>query len=374
MTKPQFAADFNNHNLIGLGSLASDLIGLGFRPWLNALKQVEDNFRLLRAWKGAASEVAIHTSPEEFDPRTAFNIPRSVRVTSDAISPFCNLHHFEHARGKEGITFFNPNSGKSSVIGRDAVEAFMSGYNVHMVEWVDPRLVSLSSKNPSLYDLEDLTDDALKVMLRLPKKTAVGTSQSGLPVILASSLLAMRGDRAQPQNIIILGSPLHPGLNPTEYTRAAKLGLNADHLSVRAQNGRWVLPGEVLQATFASLENHRPFEGNLQPVPLPQIKQTLERAFQNHLLAEGRYRHRGILVDTHLITARLMTIVASDDKIVDPLQTQYARSIMPNAEDYRDLVISGAKHSDLVTGDRYRKEVAPQMKRFIAESQKAGLH
>jgi poly(3-hydroxybutyrate) depolymerase len=98
--------------------------------------------------------------------------------------------------------------------------------------------------------------------------------------------------------------------------------------------------------------------------------QTIEDVFQKHKLALGEMTVEGRLVRPETITdVALLTVEGENDDISGIGQTQAAHTLCSSLpEDLRlDHIQPGVGHYGVFNGRRFREEVAPKMKAFMAE-------
>jgi poly(3-hydroxybutyrate) depolymerase len=97
--------------------------------------------------------------------------------------------------------------------------------------------------------------------------------------------------------------------------------------------------------------------------------QTLETVFIDHLLPRGLMRHRGKLVDLKAIhRCALMTIEGEKDDITGRGQTVAALDLTPNLPDAKKEhhLQAGVGHYGVFNGSRFRHDIAPRIKTFMA--------
>jgi poly(3-hydroxybutyrate) depolymerase len=97
--------------------------------------------------------------------------------------------------------------------------------------------------------------------------------------------------------------------------------------------------------------------------------QTIETVFLKHLLPRGLMVSRDRPVDLAAITrTAAMTIEGERDDISGIGQTRAAHALMPHLDDDKRVhhEQAGVGHYGLFNGARFRKEIAPRIKQFIA--------
>ena len=102
--------------------------------------------------------------------------------------------------------------------------------------------------------------------------------------------------------------------------------------------------------------------------------QTIRIVFQDHLLARGELVHRGRPVRPEAITdIALMTVEGGLDDISGVGQTQAAHGLTPNIPDDRRVVHvqPDVGHYGVFNGRRFRDEIYPRARQFIADAETA---
>ena len=102
--------------------------------------------------------------------------------------------------------------------------------------------------------------------------------------------------------------------------------------------------------------------------------QTIDIVFQRYLLPKGELIHNGRRVDpSALVDVGLMTVEGENDDISGVGQTQAAHMICPNVEDGRRqlYVQPGVGHYGVFNGRRFREEIYPRVRDFIALNEEA---
>jgi poly(3-hydroxybutyrate) depolymerase len=98
--------------------------------------------------------------------------------------------------------------------------------------------------------------------------------------------------------------------------------------------------------------------------------QTVETVFVRHALPKGEMKHRGHLVEPRAIrNAGLLTVEGEKDDISGVGQTYAANDLCVNIPEARKhyYLAEGVGHYGVFNGSRFRKEIAPRIRQFIAE-------
>jgi poly(3-hydroxybutyrate) depolymerase len=316
---------------------------------------------------------------------------------------FCQLKHFE--RGEERrdprVLIVAPLSGHYATLLRGTVEALLPDHDVYITDWRDARQVPLSFGAFGLDDYVDYVVDYLRLLG--PGSHVIAVCQPSVPVLAAVALMAEDGDRALPSSLTLMGGPIDTRVSPQAPNRLAKSRSLAwfeqnviQHVPVPYPGAmRRVYPGFLQLTGFMTMNlerhidahvrlfnhlvegdgegaaAHRAFYDEYRSVmdlPAEYYLETVERVFQNHDLAVGRFGHRGRPVRPAAIRDMgLMTVEGERDDISGPGQTKAAHGLargIPPAR-HRHHLQKGVGHYGVFNGRRWRDEIAPRIKAFI---------
>ena len=121
-----------------------------------------------------------------------------------------------------------------------------------------------------------------------------------------------------------------------------------------------------------SAEKHREFYDEylaVMDLDAAYYLQTVETVFIRHALPKGEMRRRGQLVDLKAIrNCGLMTVEGEKDDISGVGQTYAAQELCVNIPESRKLhhLQTEVGHYGVFNGSRFRKEIAPRIRAFIA--------
>ena len=241
-----------------------------------------------------------------------------------------------------------------------------------------------------------------------PRAHVVGVCQPGPPVLAACAIMAAENDPNRPASMTFMGSPIDARLSPTVTNKLAEEKPFAWFKSNMIHTvplpypgvGRRVYPGFVQLYAFMSMnedrhtdahweyfrdlvagdgdgvEKHEEFyDEYLSVLDLTEefYLQTIDIVFQSHLLPQGLLEHRGVKVDLSAITdIGLMTVEGENDDISGVGQTQAAHVICPNIPNERRVlyVQPHVGHYGVFNGRRFREEIYPRTRDFIAANEK----
>ena len=344
---------------------------------------------------------------------------RPVRTTEQVIwaSPWVRLVRFARNLGDlkragkptaaPAVLIVAPLSGHYATLLRGTVETFLQDHDVYVADWVNARQVPMLEGR---FDFFDYIDHVRTMLARVgPGAHVVGVCQPGPPVLAACAVMAEDEDPNRPASMTFMGSPIDARLSPTVTNQLAEekpftwFKSNMIHTVPWPYPGfgRRVYPGFVQLYSFMSMNEARHTDAHwdyfnslvrgdgdgaqkheefydeyLSVLDLTEefYLQTIDIVFQQHLLARGLLEHRGRKVDLSKITdIGLMTVEGEKDDISGVGQTQAAHGLTPNIpEDRRVLYVQpDVGHYGVFNGRRFRDEIYPQVRDFIARNEAA---
>jgi poly(3-hydroxybutyrate) depolymerase len=328
-------------------------------------------------------------------------------VVVDA-KPFCNLIHFKRdaavnprKRPDPKVLVVAPLSGHYATLLRGTVAAMLPEHDVYVTDWTDARLVPVSEGK---FDLETYTQYLIDFLHLLgPGTHAMGVCQPGVPLLMATAVMAEDDDPCSPASITIMGSPIDTRRSPTMPNKLAtqkpiEWFQNNVITSVpwpHAGFTRRVYPGflqltgfmtmnlerhmDAHQSLYKNLvagdgdpaQAHREFyDEYLAVLDLTEefYLQTVAQVFQQHALPLGKMMFKGRTVNPAAITkTALMTVEGENDDISGIGQTQAAHDLCPNIPDSKkfDYIQPGVGHYGVFNGTRWRTEIQPRVRDFI---------
>jgi poly(3-hydroxybutyrate) depolymerase len=296
-----------------------------------------------------------------------------------------------------------PMSGHFATLLRGTVEAFLPDHDVYITDWRDARAVPLMAEPD--FDLDDYIEYVMDYIRLLgPDTHVIAVCQPAVPVMAAVALLNEREPEAAPRSMTLIGGPIDTRESATAVNDFAKrhniewFRSNTIHRVPFGSPGflRPVYPGFLQLAGFLAMNLERHVEAHWQMFqhlvegdgePLAAKRafyeeyrsvmdlnaafylQTIEAVFHEHLLPRGLLTYRGDRVDptANRLTATL-TIEGERDDISGIGQTRAAHKLMPHLADEKKQHWEqpSVGHYGLFNGRRFRTEVAPRIKGFIA--------
>lgn len=351
--------------------------------------------------------------------KPAFNLPtttvnfQKVDVRERVVwsKPFCNLLRFErdlpaNRKADAKLLIVAPISGHYATLLRGTVEAMLPHLDVHITDWTDARMVPLTEGR---FDLDDYVDYVIDMLHFLgPDTHVMAVCQPSVPVLAAVAIMEARGDVYAPATMTLMGGPIDTRCSPTAVNELAQeKGIEwfRDNVVMPVPwpapgFGRMVYPGFLQLSGFMSMnldrhiiahkeffmhlvkhdgdgaEKHREFYDEylaVMDLTAEFYLQTVDTVFVRHALPKGEMTHRGIPVDPSAIrNTALLTIEGENDDISGLGQTKAAQDLCSSlSPDMRAHYMQPAVgHYGVFNGSRYRAEIAPRVRDFIASHRK----
>ena len=333
---------------------------------------------------------------------------QAVAVVEEAVErgPWCDLLHFRRAVDRPAdrtVLLVAPMSGHYATLLRGTVAGFLPDHDVYITDWHDARDVPLTAP---VFDLDAYVERVMAYIRLLgPRTHVVAVCQPAVPVLAAVSMLSAREPDAAPATMTLIGGPIDTREGPTAVNVFAKkhdLDWFRSHVIHRVPFGRTgamrqVYPGFLQLAGFLamnldkhvdahrqmfmhlvdgdgeSLASKRAFYEEYRAVmdmPAEFYLQTIEAVFHEHALPRGLLRYRGDLVEPAAIRqTAMLTIEGERDDISGLGQTRAAHKLTTNLPEHMRAHVEQAEvgHYGLFNGRRFREQVAPRIKAFMAE-------
>ncbi len=319
--------------------------------------------------------------------------------------PWCDLLHFKrtaHRPNDPTLLIVAPMSGHFATLLRGTVEAFLPDHEVYITDWQDAKDMPVTAMG---FDLDDYIDYIQAFCTHLgPQTHMLAVCQPAVPVLASTALMNADANGLAPRSITLIGGPIDTREAPTEVNRFAKqhdidwFKNNVIHQVPFGHAGflRPVYPGFVQLAGFMAMNLGRHMEAHYQMFahlvdgdgePLAAKRafydeyrsvmdlsaefylQTIRAVFQEHLLPRGLLVSRDRLVDPAAITrTAIMTVEGERDDISGLGQTRVTHALTPHLAEDKHEHWEQAKvgHYGLFNGARFRNEIAPRIKAFVA--------
>tara|TARA_R110002073_G_scaffold19336_28_gene70829 strand:- start:4882 stop:6105 length:1224 start_codon:yes stop_codon:yes gene_type:complete len=319
--------------------------------------------------------------------------------------PWASLVHFKRQGLKADqpkVLFVAPMSGHYATLLRGTVEAFLPDHEVYITDWSDARMVPV---NDGRFDLDDYIQYVREMISATgPGTHVVAVCQPGPPTLAAIALMAEDKDKNRPASMTFMGSPIDARLSPTVPNKLAEerdlswfetnlvqtvpppypgvmrrvypgfLQLTG-FLNMNWENhvdAHWRFFNHLVDGDGDDAERHRTFyDEYLSVMDLSEefYIQTIKDVFQEHRLATGTMECHGRKIRPEKITdVALLTVEGENDDISGIGQTQAAHTLCASLPESmrEDWVQPKVGHYGVFSGSRFRAEIAPRMKAFMA--------
>jgi poly(3-hydroxybutyrate) depolymerase len=371
----------------------------------------------------AASFDLMHRLAKEYE-KPEFGI-RSVPVGGVEVAvqeqvalekPFCRLLRFKRftdhppvltqMKTHPTVLVVAPLSGHHSTLLRDTVKSLLQDHKVFITDWTDARMVPLESGDFHLDDYVAYVQEFIRHIG--PDVNVISVCQPTVPVLAAVSLMASAGEPT-PRTLTMMGGPIDARKSPTAVNNLAmnKSYSWFEHNVINRVPvnypgaGRRVYPGFLQHTGFIAMnpdrhlkshydyfldlvrgddgnaEGHRSFYDEYNAVldmPAEYYLDTIKTVFQDFALVNGTWRVNGDLVKpADITTSALLTIEGELDDISGAGQTRAAHDLCTGVADTRKFHYDamGAGHYGIFSGRRWREQVYPTVRDFIANHQAA---
>jgi len=343
--------------------------------------------------------------------------PVDIEVETVWSRPFCRLLHFKRdqealaqARGVKAkalndpkVLLVAPMSGHHATLLRGTVEAFLPDAEVYITDWTDARLAPVMEGR---FDLDDYVLYVREMISAIGEGAhVVAVCQPGPPTLGAIALMAEDDDPCRPATMTFMGSPIDSRKSPTAPNKLSEerpyewfrdnliqtvpatypgamrrvypgflqltgfINMNFD----RHVDAHYRFFNHMIEGDGDSAERHRGFyDEYLSVMDLTEefYLQTIRDVFQEHKLARGLMTVRDRPVRPEAIRdVALLTVEGENDDISGIGQTQAAHGLCSNLPSalQKDHIQPGVGHYGVFNGRRFREEIAPMMKAFMAK-------
>jgi poly(3-hydroxybutyrate) depolymerase len=319
-----------------------------------------------------------------------------------------DLPTLQRIKAQPTVLVVAPLSGHHATLLRDTVRTLLSRHDVYVTDWIDARMVPVEEGPFSLDDYVGYVREFIR-HIGAERLHVIAVCQPAVPVLAATALMAAAGE-PEPRSLTLMGGSIDARCSSTPVTDFAanhSLAWFDTHLIHRVPagypgHGRRVYPGFLQHAGFMALNPVRHFsshwdfymhlvEGDLDgadehrrfydeynavlDMPGEYYLDCIRIVFHEHLLPRGLWTIGGARVVPEAITRpALLTIEGERDDISGVDQTRAALDLcrgMPAARK-RYLLIKGAGHYGIFSGRRWREDVYPRLRDFIAAAETGG--
>jgi poly(3-hydroxybutyrate) depolymerase len=333
--------------------------------------------------------------------------------------PFCRLLRFKRytddlkvlAKMKDQPTVLvvAPLSGHHATLLRETVKQLLKSHKVYITDWTDARMVPLEVGPFHLDDYIAYVQEFIRHVGGADSHV-ISVCQPTVPVLAAISLMASRGEPT-PRSMTMMGGPIDARKSPTAVNNLAmnrSYSWFENNVIYRVPTnfpgaGREVYPGFLQHTGFVAMnpdrhlsshydyfldlvrgddegaEAHRRFYDEYNAVldmPAEYYLDTIKTVFQDFALVNGTWQVGGEFVRPQDIkTTALLTVEGELDDISGAGQTRAAHDLcsgVPKQHQYHYDAL-GAGHYGIFSGRRWRDNVYPEVRDFIAKYEAAPL-
>ena len=330
---------------------------------------------------------------------------REVAVSEEATltKPFGTLLRFvkEGAPPQPKVLLVAPLSGHFATLLRDTVRVLLPEHDVHITDWANARDVGLWHGRFGFDEYVEYLIWFLEAMG--PGTHIISVCQPCVQALAAAAIMAEDDHPAQARSMTLMAGPIDTRVSPTKVNELAmgrpiswfERNLIAS-VPLRYPGAmRRVYPGFVQLAAFMSMnsERHLKAQGDLyralangETAQATTIKafydeyfavldmaaefylETVQRVFQEHLLAKGELDWRGRRVNPRAIRrTALFTVEGERDDICAIGQTVAAHDLCSSLRPYRKkhYMQAGVGHYGVFSGKRWAGQIYPLVRNTI---------
>ncbi|MGO4390582.1 polyhydroxyalkanoate depolymerase [Variovorax sp. M-6] len=337
--------------------------------------------------------------------------------------PFCQLRRFKRftdepdtlqtLKSQPVVLIVAPLSGHYATLLRDTVRTMLQGHKVYITDWINARLVPLSEGEFHLDDYVNYVEDFIRYLqAEYGNCHVISVCQPTVPVLAAVSLMASRGEKT-PLSMTMMGGPIDARKSPTAVNNLAmnkSFEWFENNVIYRVPDGfpgagRRVYPGflqhtgfvamnpdrhasshydyfkDLIKGDGASTEAHRKFYDEYNAVldmDADYYLETIRTVFQKFDLVNGTWEVknadgvRETVRPQDIHSLGLLTVEGELDDISGSGQTRAAHDLCTgvSAKEQRHYEVKGAGHYGIFSGRRWRDQVYPEVRDFIAAHDK----
>ena len=333
--------------------------------------------------------------------------------------PFCELRRFKRftddgttlgkLKGQPAVLIVAPLSGHYATLLRDTVKTMLRDHKVYITDWKNARTVPLADGSFPLDDYVNYVQEFIRHLQGIYGNCHVmSVCQPTVPVLAAVSLMASRGETT-PLSMTMMGGPIDARKSPTAVNNLAmnkSFSWFENNVIYRVPNsfagaGRRVYPGflqhtgfvamnpsnhatshydyfkDLIKGDDASTEAHRKFYDEYNAVldmDADFYLDTIRVVFQDFCLVNGTWEVKTAQGKTEHVrpqdikTTALFSVEGELDDISGSGQTQAVHALCSGVPESRKhhFEAVGAGHYGIFSGRRWRENVYPAVRDFIA--------
>ena len=375
-----------------------------FAPALGPLAHSAGGRRTLALTKLLAEARLTHRRPD-FGISTVLAGNREVAVREETTLslPFARLVRFvkEDAEPKPRMLLVAPLSGHFATLLRSTVATLLRDHDVYITDWRNARDVPLAEGR---FGFEDYIHYVMRFLEELgPGANVTAVCQPCVQTLAAVSIMAESGHAAQPRTMTLMGGPVDARIAPTtvnELAMTKPLAWFEAMLISRVPwrypgRGRPVYPGFLQLTAFMSMNlerhtgQHRKLYQHLADGESEAAEvirkfyeeyfavldltaefylETVDKVFQQALLAQGRLTYQGRPVRPRAIRkTALLTVEGERDDICAVGQTAAAHDLCDGLRPHlkRHHLQPGVGHYGVFNGKKWERQIYPQVRNLV---------
>jgi len=294
-----------------------------------------------------------------------------------------------------------PLSGHFATLLRDTVRVLLPEHDVHITDWANARDVGIWSGR---FGFDEYIEHLIKFLEAMgPGAHVVAVCQPCVQALAAAAIMAEDDNPAQPRSMTLMAGPIDTRINPTKVNELATgrpIEWFARNLITRVPlrypgATRRVYPGFLQLTAFMSMNMERHVKAQMdlykalakgEHEQARTIKdfydeyfavldmtaefylETVQRVFQDHLLAKGQLDWKGRRVHPKAIRrTALFTVEGERDDICSIGQTVAAHDLCSSLRPYRKkhYMQAGVGHYGVFSGRRWAGQIYPLVRNTI---------
>ena len=315
------------------------------------------------------------------------------------------------------VLIIAPLSGHYATLLRETVRATLQGHKVYITDWKNARLVPTEEGEFHLDDYVNYVQEFIRFVQKEHGNChTISVCQPTVPVLAAISLMASRGEQT-PTSMTMMGGPIDARRSPTAVNNMAMthpISWFENNLIDRVPinfpgAGRRVYPGfmqhtgfvamnprrhanshydyfkDLMKGNAESAEAHRKFYDEYNAVldmDADYYLETLETVFQQFKLVRGTWKVKNPQGKIERVRPQdiqhtaLLTIEGELDDISGHGQTEAAHGLCSSIPKNQrlHLEVPGAGHYGIFSGSKWRNQIYPQVRDFIAAAENKTLN
>jgi len=328
-----------------------------------------------------------------------------VPVTEEEVlaTPFGTLLRFakKGAPAQPKVLLVAPLSGHFATLLRDTVKVLLPDHDVHITDWANAREVGVWNGR---FGFDEYVEHLMLFLEKMgPGAHVVAVCQPCVQALAAAALMAEDDNPAQPRSLTLMAGPIDCRINPTTVNKLATgrpISWFENNLISRvplrfAGAMRRVYPGFLQLTAFMSMNAERHIKAQVDlyralakgdHAQADTIKtfydeyfavldmtaefylETVERVFQQFLLAKGELEWKGRKVNPKAIRrTALFTVEGERDDICAIGQTVAAHDLCSSLRPYRKkhYMQAGVGHYGVFAGRRWAGQIYPLVRNTI---------